>query len=456
LNTNKNNLVPATAQDASFIYNSTTRVHLIDIPGFTDIDTDTDDNDDTTAQEAALARINALISAGKTISGIIFLHPITNEHNTGLALRNVELFRELCGASAQARSFAVLATSMWSHVDPDDGARREAALVTDGDGGDDFFAHMHREGSPVFRFSETRESALEILSYLLAQKSAEAGLLPTPPSTPPPATPPQTATETVETEVADKAVQTEDDVFGGNGDDFARIILAERERHMARLADMYAHMEQATREHDGAMQGLFRAEVDALKQKITDAEAEQVRLRRMLAEVTEHKELEVCALKDELDRARRAYLADVEAQKASAEESAACREGEFAATLALREQTLRQEGEERVKALLEEMTAESEARVAKVKEEMTSDMVSQVADTQTKMEEQIKQIKTEHDQNMMALKSEITRLMGEKEALLLRAQRAEAATATTKSEHRTPMQAWAVARLWGVGQARSR
>lgn len=97
------------AQDLSFIYNSATRVHLIDIPGFTDADKE---GDNTGAQETALARINALISTGKPTSGIISLHPITNKYNTGLVLRNIELSRELCGPNAEAHSLAVLATSI--------------------------------------------------------------------------------------------------------------------------------------------------------------------------------------------------------------------------------------------------------------------------------------------------------------------------------------------------------
>lgn len=60
----------------------------------------------------------------------------------------------------------------------------------------------------------------------------------------------------------------------------------------------------------------------------------------------------------------------------------------------------------------------------------------------------------EQDDNVAGLRAEIVRLAErEKEAL----QRAQYAEMSRKSEkYRTPMQAWAVARLWGIGQARSR
>ncbi|KAK1756395.1 hypothetical protein QBC47DRAFT_379865 [Echria macrotheca] len=429
--------------DTSFIYNENTRVHLIDIPGFTDADPD---HDTTPEQERTLERINKLIADGKTISGIIFLHPITTEANTTLALRNIELFRSLCGPTAQAQSFAVLATSMWSQVDnPEDAARRESALVDDASAS--FFGRMHQDGSKVFRFSETKESALDMVSYLLAQRNVGGEALPTPPMTPqlkvakPHYPVPHKA-------VSHKAVQT--DVIPAD-DPFHQSILRAREAHMARLADMYAHMEAAARDHDTAMQGLFGAEVEALRRKIATAEEGQARLRQVIVETNQQKNNEISALRSEMAAARAAFNTDLEARDKTSREQTARLEAEHARALEEKEKAVRAEGDRRIQTLVDEMSAESDERVHKVRIEMEHEMVERVGAVRAEMD----RLKVEHDQNMMALKTEIRNLMAREEKALERARTAELARKGDDAFVRQPLQAWAVARLWGVGQART-
>ncbi|KAK4450914.1 hypothetical protein QBC34DRAFT_493430 [Podospora aff. communis PSN243] len=339
-------------QDVTFLYNGTQRIHIIDIPSFTSNDSTVEE------EERTLNRINALVADGKTFSGIVFLHPIADEQTAGLALQNMELLRSLSGADPQTQTLTVLATSMWSRVAPELGAERERVLVEE----DAFVGQLlNQEGGKVFRYEDTRESAMEILSYLLSRQMAiprklEGGV--------------------------DKACQTGEELVG----EWEKEIATAREKHMARLAEMYALMEEATREHDSNVRGIVKVEVESLKKRIREGEEEKERLEQALEQLRRQKDSEVKALQGEISEERERHAVDLERHLKSAqeekeqlvkaaqeellrreEEHVRQREAHVAAVRA----EITQESEQRVKGLLEEMTHEADERVNAVRAEMT-------------------------------------------------------------------------------------
>jgi hypothetical protein len=82
---------------------------LIDTPGF----------DDTKPTDAEmLTKIGRFLEAqylsGTNLKGILYLHPIRDTRHQTSSLRNLSMFRKLCGASSLAK--VSLATTMWPGV----------------------------------------------------------------------------------------------------------------------------------------------------------------------------------------------------------------------------------------------------------------------------------------------------------------------------------------------------
>lgn len=135
-------------------------IYLADTPGFDDMNrTDTD-----ILWEICEWLSSAHIS-GLKLAGIIYLHRIQDIRVGGSGLRNLKMFRRLCGTENLAN--VVLATNMWDQVDPALGNKREAALKDD----PVLWKTMIEHGSRVFRQDDGRASGLRILTYLISLRS---------------------------------------------------------------------------------------------------------------------------------------------------------------------------------------------------------------------------------------------------------------------------------------------
>lgn len=131
-------------------------IHLIDTPGF----------DDTYASDADVLReiasfLSSTYQSKVKLTGLIYLHRISDNRIAGSALRNLRMFKELCGEDAYKH--VALATSMWSKEDPIIAARREQELIDDGG----FWKAMKERGSSVVRWLGDAHSASHIVQHLL-------------------------------------------------------------------------------------------------------------------------------------------------------------------------------------------------------------------------------------------------------------------------------------------------
>jgi hypothetical protein len=98
---------------------------------------------------------------GSKLTGMIYLHRISDNRLTNTTIRNLKMFRRLCGPNPMPN--IVLATNFWNFVDEETGARREKLLTSDPQS----WGKMVRRGSRVARFLDTHASALEILNKIL-------------------------------------------------------------------------------------------------------------------------------------------------------------------------------------------------------------------------------------------------------------------------------------------------
>ncbi|KAF8557842.1 hypothetical protein OG21DRAFT_1406255 [Imleria badia] len=127
---------------------------LVDTPGF----------DDTNLSDVQILRIIAhwlkdTYRNNVKLTGLLYLHRISDVRFAGTPLRNLAVFKDLCGDGNLKN--IVLVTTMWDEVkDQAVGSQREDELLSD------FWKDMIRQGSRSYRFEGTRDSAWEIINRL--------------------------------------------------------------------------------------------------------------------------------------------------------------------------------------------------------------------------------------------------------------------------------------------------
>ena len=138
---------------------------MIDTPGFDDTNRSDIDTLKTISTHLSASFVN-----GVRISGIIYLHRISDNRLGKTGFQNLRMFKKLSGAATWPNT--VLGTCGWQSDQYEHGERRELELM----GNYDYFGEMMSTGAKVMRIAEhgtgigeQRRSALSIVSYLIQQ-----------------------------------------------------------------------------------------------------------------------------------------------------------------------------------------------------------------------------------------------------------------------------------------------
>ncbi|KAJ3556623.1 hypothetical protein NP233_g11937 [Leucocoprinus birnbaumii] len=141
-------------------------VVLVDTPGF----------DDTNRSDLEILNTIAnwfqMIPDESKISGIAYLHRITDPRMTSTVVKNFDMFQKLCGRDFFRK--VVLVTTMWpkeATPDPSELESRERDLK------DNYWKPMILKGSTSFRYRNTEESAWTIFNHLLGIQQADDRLV---------------------------------------------------------------------------------------------------------------------------------------------------------------------------------------------------------------------------------------------------------------------------------------
>ncbi|KAF5604322.1 P-loop containing protein [Fusarium pseudocircinatum] len=130
------------------------KLTLLDSPGF---------NDTYRSETEILKSISSFLSEtyshGFQLSGIIYLHPISNTRMEGSARLSLRMFRKLVGDDSLSN--VILSTTHWSRVSPEEGTRREADLQ------DKFWKDFLDKGAAMMRHTGERDSALALIDALI-------------------------------------------------------------------------------------------------------------------------------------------------------------------------------------------------------------------------------------------------------------------------------------------------
>jgi len=145
----------ATITPYTFDYAGTT-ITLVDTPGFND-----SNRTDTDVLKDIVAWTSSTYKEKRLLSGIIYLHRISDVRMEGSALKNLRMFRSLCGEKALHN--VLLTTTHWSSVDPKKGAARERELRES----PNFFKGLLDRGASLERFMGDRGSGLELVHKLM-------------------------------------------------------------------------------------------------------------------------------------------------------------------------------------------------------------------------------------------------------------------------------------------------
>ncbi|KZP08041.1 hypothetical protein FIBSPDRAFT_715614, partial [Athelia psychrophila] len=132
------------------------RVVLLDTPGF----------DDTTKSDTDILKLVAEYLAdtyqkGVILSGVIYMHRISDVRMGGIAMRNFGMFRKLCGDKS-LKNVAIV-TTFWSEVDPAVGDAHETELRND----DMFFKPALNKQAKLLRHDGTLDGARKIVVELM-------------------------------------------------------------------------------------------------------------------------------------------------------------------------------------------------------------------------------------------------------------------------------------------------
>ena len=144
--------LPGTADCAAYRIPDT-NVWLIDTPGF----------DDTTRSDAKiLEEINGCLTEyfmrNAKVTGVIYVHAITEPRMRGSAMKNLRMFRQVVGDENMRH--CCLVTTKWSKQNEDLSHSREDELRN----GDTFWKPLLKRGATIKRFNDTEKSAMDIIA----------------------------------------------------------------------------------------------------------------------------------------------------------------------------------------------------------------------------------------------------------------------------------------------------
>jgi hypothetical protein len=143
---------PGTADCAAYRIPETD-VWLIDTPGF----------DDTTRSDAKiLEEINRCLTEyfmrNARVTGVIYVHAITEPRMRGSAMKNLRMFRQVVGD--ENMKHCCLVTTKWSRQGKDVSQTREDELRN----GDTFWKPLLKRGAKIKRFDDSPKSAMDIIA----------------------------------------------------------------------------------------------------------------------------------------------------------------------------------------------------------------------------------------------------------------------------------------------------
>ncbi|PWW75439.1 hypothetical protein C7212DRAFT_364600 [Tuber magnatum] len=259
-----NGLHSCTSQVESYSFeHAGVTITLVDTPGF---------NDTTRTDTEVLGEISNWTSEtfreNRLLSGIIYLHSVTNIRMDGSAVKNLRMFQKLCGSGALKNVF--LTTTQWSRVtDQADGEVRERDLCKERN----FWGLLIDKGATLQRFHGTRESGLKLIEQLMPNKPAAL-------------------------DIQEQIVTQKRTLIGTDAGQCIDSELATLEKkYQGEIETLERERREAVNEKDHEMKALLTGELGKVREMLEKTAAEKIQLAEMHAEEMRRRDAE--KLRDE-------------------------------------------------------------------------------------------------------------------------------------------------------------
>ncbi|KAK0651102.1 P-loop containing nucleoside triphosphate hydrolase protein [Cercophora newfieldiana] len=301
-------------------------VFLVDTPGF----------DDTNRSDALVLGdvadwLNRSFQTGVKISGIIYLHRITDNRVGGSAAKNLVIFKKLLGEAGY--SCVVIATTYWDAVSPATGERREQELKEN----TRFWKELIRGGSQVWRQDSGATSAARIIEHIMSKQKR--------------------VTLQIQVEMANGAALGDTEAGSEVNSDLKKL----EKRYKQDLQTLQADMATALKEKDDETRILLEETKEELTAEMKKVEADKEKLQLDMSELRRQRAEDIAREREE------AHRQHVEHQKHMEEQMAKSHEQELAHQKAMADGNLKlqiqlaenKHQEELIKARMREHEAES-------------------------------------------------------------------------------------------------
>lgn len=247
-------------------------VHLIDTPGFDD----TYRSDIDVLKDVSYWLNKSYKEKNIKLTGIVYLHRITDVRMGGTARKDLQMFKKLCGEDSF--SSVVLATTMWSEVSAQDGNRRELELRSS----TEFYGSMIQKGSAMFRHTGDKNSAMNIIAYLVNRRT--------------------TTLLNIQREMANEGLALDETEAGRELDSE---MIRQREHFNKMMKENQAKLEEALQKKDDERAKELADQQEELKQRIEAAQKSRDELRIDMEKLFEEKDAQFKRAMEELDTERK-------------------------------------------------------------------------------------------------------------------------------------------------------
>ncbi|KAL4886534.1 hypothetical protein BJY04DRAFT_213296 [Aspergillus karnatakaensis] len=277
-------------------------VYLVDTPGFDDTN-----RKDTDILKEIATWLTQTYQQKIRLTGILYLHRISDNRMGGCAQKNLVMFKRLCGPNGIKNIRFV--TTFWEKTDDQDGERREQTLQTT----EQFWGFFIERGAEVRRHMNTNESALWVLADFVPGYTES---------------PPDETELAIQTEMVDSGKDLDQTAAG---QELQSEFVKEREKMQAEMKEREEDMKEALAARDKEMFEFLRQEQDRQREELRRRDDQMQDLRvsmekmheekiRQLQEVLQRQKEEQEKYQQEVDRIRSQFLTHI--QETRAERSA--------------------------------------------------------------------------------------------------------------------------------------
>lgn len=229
------------------------------------------------------------------LSGIIYLHRITDDRMSGSSLRNLTMFKKLCGENAFQH--IKLATTMWKNLNGpnlsyDTGVAREKELLDR----KEWWGLMCERGSSVVRHDGTKECAMEMIEDLIQRRNQGGPVV-----------------LDIQKEMVDDKLSLEETAAGQAVDKELHIAKQKFEEQIADLQESY---DEALKDRDEQLAELLREQREDLEKKLQRAGEAQENLKVTFEKLCAEKTEEYAQMVHEMQEEKRQRAAEYAARQA--------------------------------------------------------------------------------------------------------------------------------------------